>query len=92
MPTKKRPRSLREKIESELEKSTISGINVKRIDLESLKQRNAPIARVISEFVSSSTYRDNPDDLAQKIELVLTARDDNSELAKALDELKKELE
>lgn len=84
-------RSLRDKINNELRDHITEGINVARVDLEALKQRNTPLARVISEFVASSTYRDNPDDLAQKVELVMTARDDQSKLAQALDELKKDL-
>ncbi|NUP14338.1 MAG: hypothetical protein HOW73_50545 [Polyangiaceae bacterium] len=84
-------RSLRDKINAELDKVTLQGINNKRVDLEALKRRDTPLARVIGEFIPGSTYRDNPDDLAQKIELVLTARDDTSALAKALDDLKKTL-
>ena len=86
-----RPSTLRQKIDAEIQKITVEGINARRVDLAALQRKNTPLAKIIGEFVSSTTMRDNADDLAGKIELALTARDDNSKLAKALDDLKKQL-
>lgn len=63
----------------------------KKIDLNELKRKNPPLGKVMEALSEGSTTRDSPKRIIEDVSLVLTARDNNSKLAKALDELNESL-
>lgn len=62
-----------------------------RINLDAVRQRNAPLARVIDEFMMSKTTRDVGAPVAFDVATALEASQPDSSLAKALGELGKQL-
>lgn len=55
------------------------------VDLDSLAERQAPLAELIRTLQLSNTWRDNKDAIAEDLSIALKARDGESELARAFD-------
>jgi hypothetical protein len=62
-----------------------------KLDRESLRERNPPLAEVLDEFVRSKTTRDDQEPTAKDLARVLEARDPRSRLGKALAKLERHL-
>ena len=53
--------------------------------LDEVRKTRPPLARVIEAMTQSNTTRDNPEQIAYDIAMMMTARDERSPLKKALD-------
>ena len=58
-----------------------------KIDLERLRQQNAPLAKTLSMLVDSGTRRDSNFQIAEDLSLGIFARDESTELGAAFKEL-----
>lgn len=64
-----------------------------KLDLDTLRKKNAPLATIIDEFVMSKTARDSPETIAHDVATVLWAaeKEASSNVGKALADLSKKI-
>ena len=60
------------------------GSNIEKI-LDDLRKTRPPLARVLEAMAASNTTRDNPEQIAHDVAMMLAARDKRSPIKEALD-------
>lgn len=87
MASKSRKRGLPE-LQAEFKNAFSPALNEKgRIDAERLRGVNRPLSEVFDSIVSSKTTRDDPQAVAKELARLIAARDESTDLAKAISTL-----